>query len=122
MTVSKPETRTLFVEQKHRKFRITIPYTAKVTFGALHPGTNKYGQIGYSDSGNVLRIYLNQTQQIAAFPNVVTFFDLACPIEILNERVKRKTNASKDRNGSAFTETVDMDEEWTSFGASEVPF
>jgi hypothetical protein len=78
MTVKRSvkQTRTLLVEDKNGKFKVTIPAGAKVTFGALHGSSDKFHQ-----SGNVLRIYETKERQIAVFTNVIAFRDLALPIE-----------------------------------------
>lgn len=77
-TPAKPKTRTLLVEQADgRRFKITIPATAKVTYGHLHPGV-KGG--GFGDEGAVLRIY-EGTNQTAMFRRVFSFRDLGYEYE-----------------------------------------
>lgn len=69
-----PKTRTLLVFDQNGRFKITIPATAKVTFGGFNQGK-------YPDGTAALRIYVNATQQLACFRGVTGFFDVDLPIE-----------------------------------------
>lgn len=60
------------------RVKITIPATAKVTFGMMQPGVK--GGHGVGD-GSTLRIY-EGTKQTAVFQNVVEFRDEAYPLEV----------------------------------------
>jgi hypothetical protein len=80
--------RTLLIEQGvdyraggtegSRRFKLTIPAGAKVTYGTLHAGQ---GKGDYSSAGAVLRIY-EGTTQTCMFRNVLTFQDTGYPMEV----------------------------------------
>lgn len=74
-----PKTRTLLIERRSTgRMKITIPETAKVTYGTLHPGAKAYPQEG---ADAVLRIY-EGTKQTAMFRNVIEFRDLTYEVEV----------------------------------------
>jgi hypothetical protein len=75
---AKSATRTLLIERGKGRLKLTIPATAKVTYGLLHPGTRDGG---YGREGNVLRIY-EGTKQTAMFNGVTEFRDLGYEAEV----------------------------------------
>lgn len=68
--------RTLLVECRGEKFKITIPADWKVTFGKAMQGR------GYESDpdGRELRIYECETKQRACFTGVRSFRDLSIPV------------------------------------------
>jgi hypothetical protein len=75
------ESRTLLVEDAAGEFKITIPATWKVTFGAFQAATtNRYGQSAPL-GGPALRIYEAENKQRACFVGVRCFRDMSIPME-----------------------------------------
>lgn len=76
-----------------RKVRVgDIPATAKITYGPVSPGTQR----PYGESGNCLRIYTSQQNQLAVFINVQEFRDLSLTVE---RQTTRKLTAEQSENG-----------------------
>jgi hypothetical protein len=77
--------RTMLVETRKEKFKITIPADWKVTFGKPMQGR------GYEDENSrELRIYEAETKQRACFTGVLSFRDLSIPML----RLVTETNGS----------------------------
>ena len=90
-----PETRTLLVHtSKFNAFRLTIPASARVTYGDLHPGSKEYRD---RSNGNVLRVYEGQNQT-AVFQNVFAFRDMAYPYE--EQVVVVESESTSDSKGN----------------------
>lgn len=68
---SSEETRTIYVRTSKKWQKVTIPASARVTFGPLIPGT----QQGYGQRGMYIRIYKTKDHQLAVIPNVTEFRD-----------------------------------------------
>lgn len=77
-------TRTILVFLKDGKRRLVsnIPANAKITYGPISPGRGDF------NSGNALRIYTSQQNQLAVFTDVKEFQDLSLTVE--NECVTQK--------------------------------
>lgn len=110
MTTAKAqETRTIEVTlQGGRKTRVgNIPATAKITYGPVSPGTQR----PYGDSGNCLRIYTSQQNQLAVFIGVQEFRDLSLTVERQVVRKDASEFTEKGPKGSKRTanETVELD-------------
>jgi ATP/maltotriose-dependent transcriptional regulator MalT len=71
--MAEPATRTLLVQDKNGRFKLTIPADAKVTFSSVNPSSRDYDK--------ALRIYQNEKQQLACFVNVQWFRDLSLIVE-----------------------------------------
>lgn len=84
------EMRTIYVERQQQGdprregkasttawFKLTIPATAKVTFGPLMAG----GPDRYGNGGLYLRVYKTKDHQLAVIPNVVQFRDASITYE-----------------------------------------
>lgn len=112
-----PKTRTLLITRGAQnryngpdapvgRLRLTIPATAKVTFGMMQPGVK--GGHGIGD-GSTLRIY-EGTKQTAVFQNVVEFRDEAYPVQVEEIEVIESADATivdgrKVRSESNFRRT-----------------
>lgn len=72
-------TRTLHYQQGETWKKLTIPASARVTFGPLIPGR----QDGHPmrTQGLYLRVYKTKDHQLAVIPNVVQFWDSDVVIE-----------------------------------------
>lgn len=68
-----------------------IPATAKITFGPVSPGSRDY------NSGNALRIYTSQQNQLAVFTGVREFRDAS--LVLMSEMVSRVEGKSQ-KSGS----------------------
>lgn len=117
-----PASRSILVERSGGKDMIVedIPGDAKITFGALHPGT-KDGT-GYGRAGSVLRIYQGSAtggNQLMVITDVVSFRDLSLKIKQKKITVKDKSKAQRGPDGTfrateneTTTEWVDVDDEF----------
>lgn len=81
-----------------------IPANAKITFGAVQPGSK-----GYDNSGNCLRIYTTTNNQLAVFVGVTEFRDMALTVKSRRvvEKQKRKSD-SGPQGTSVETETEEI--------------
>lgn len=77
-------TRTLYYQQGTRWCKLTIPATAKVTFGPLIPGRGDVRPM--SQQGMYLRVYKTKDHQLAVIPNVVQFRDAETVFEAATTR------------------------------------
>lgn len=69
-----------------------IPGNAKVTYGKLQPGPHY--------SGNALRIYTVESNQLAVFCNVSSFRDLSLTVKEQTVQRRLKENATTGPNGA----------------------
>ena len=98
MATAKPTTtRTLLIEcSDHRKRKLTIPATAKVTYGALQPG-----RMQGHDGSNFLRVY-EGTKQTLCMGGVRSFMDLSYGLEV-EKIVTRTKDYDEVRDGHTVT-------------------
>lgn len=82
------ETRSLLVKLQDgtQKKIHGIPAAAKVTFGRVQPGEDRFGRGGYA-----LRIYTTQNNQLAVFTDVAEFRDLSLSVETRVVETKGKS-------------------------------
>lgn len=89
MTTAEPGKRTYLLEMKDgTRKKITVPDTWKVTFGPVHPGSER----NTGHQGIALRFWAGSTktgQQMAVFTEVASFRTLN-DMQILEEVVERK--------------------------------
>lgn len=86
------ETRTYEIVTTERTFRITVPASWKVTFGAVVPTTKSVGASSYGAAGWGLRFWEAADKQRAVYTNVVSFRDIS--IETLVAAVRKFGQAS----------------------------
>ena len=76
-----PDIKQFLVRTSKQTFRVAIPSTWKVTFGPTGPPRDA----GYErhQRGWVLRFYEAENRQRACFTNVIEFYDLSIPMDVL---------------------------------------
>lgn len=77
-----PDTKQFLVRTSKKILRITVPASWKVTFGPTGP-PRSHDYEGQRQKGWVLRFYEAETRQRACFTNVLEFYDLSLPIDVL---------------------------------------
>lgn len=109
MSKDTSETVEFLVHDNAGMFKIRIPASWKITFGALQPGQKAYGY----DAGNVLRIYESETKQRAVFTGVRSFRDLSIPVVRRVVAKQSKAEAKSDGKGNhEAQEQVAVAETW----------
>ena len=84
MNQNKEETKQFLVRTPKKIMRITVPPSWKVTFGPTGPPRDRHNpDFDGRQRGWVLRFYEAENRQRACFTNVIEFYDLSLPIEVL---------------------------------------
>jgi hypothetical protein len=102
---------TYLIERHDEQLKLTVPSAWKVTFGPAAP-PRKDGQHYYGGGKFALRFYEAENRQRAIFTDVVSFRDLALPMERRVTRVEKNATSRKDEKGSNEAADTYIEEAW----------
>lgn len=101
------ETRVIEIERRDERLRVTIPASAKITYGKVNPG-EKYG-----DGLCALRIYEGSANnQRAIFLGVTSFRDTSYTLQRLAVAEEGSREWEKDDGGTSLSERLTRRAEW----------